>query len=152
LSHPVCLGAFEGDNIAFFEEVVTLATAHAKTAGSYADQKYSTLELSDGLLRLMLRKSYVQAAKSRRQKTRREADGAEVVHDAKVCTPLVAVRLASDVCNACVFRTGEGAASVGTYAAKRTVEKGTFQGRCSPPPLGGGSNRGAFALPDELHA
>jgi hypothetical protein len=85
----------EGDNLSFFEEVVTISTTHAKTIGAYTDQKYSCLELSDGLLRQMLHKVYVQAAKQRRQRCRREALGGEVVHEAKVCTPSVAVRLCS---------------------------------------------------------
>jgi hypothetical protein len=137
----------------FFEQVVTLSVAHAATIGAYKDHKYNCLELSDSLLRQMLHKVYVQAAKSRRQKSRREANGGEVVHEAKVCTPsAVLVRLVIFVCKTCVIRIGEGAGSFCTYAAEGAVEKGAFQGRCSPRALGGGSNRGAHALPDELHA
>jgi hypothetical protein len=77
-------GALAGDNLQFFEEVVNLSIGHAATTDIYLDPKYDTLELSDGLLRRMLHKVYVAAAKSRRQKHRREVGGVEVVNGVKV--------------------------------------------------------------------
>jgi hypothetical protein len=84
-----------GGNLLFFEEVVKLSIAHAATTDIYKDPKYDTLELSDGLLRRMLHKAYVAAAKSRRQKHRRAAGGAEVVHAALVRPQLT--------CCACIW-------------------------------------------------
>jgi hypothetical protein len=77
-------GALVGDNLQFFEEVVKLSVGHAASTEIYLDPKYDTLELSDCLLRRMLHKVYVAAAKSRRQKHRREVGGEEVVNGAKV--------------------------------------------------------------------
>jgi hypothetical protein len=61
-----------------------MATDRAITVGLYQDPKYNALELSDRVFRAHLRKVYVSAAKSRRQKRRREDLGEEVVDTVKV--------------------------------------------------------------------